>query len=762
MPRANMLKPARLTLPPKLEVPLPVPPKDEAAEAVFAQSFSATQSYGMRGRFERWRLEELGPRQGFDVYRKMRADDAVQASLTMGAAGILSRDWRLEVDDGDEQREEIARVLTYLLKCKLQGSIGGLIKTLCITSKVYGFAPVEKLYGPKTYEGKTYWMLRAYKLREPQSFSVVNDQYGNVQGYIQRTDDGRELPIDPRRMLWYVHQPEQDADYGRSALVAAYIHWWSKKNILPMRNIYIERVAGGFISVQTKEGDVTKLRSKDGISMTKEQKAALDNLVLNSQTSMGVVLPPGYELVMEVPGDTQAFDNAEMSCNKGIARALLQPNLLGFAEQGDYGSRGQSSTQFDAWSLLLDMECNDIANLFNESVIPELVEWNWGSDVEPPKFCFDPLSAEKRKEIAAAWSDAVQKGSVRNTYQDELKTRSLFGYPEREEDEAPAEATDPLSEKNPDSMNHPSNAPQPDPLAAGKPAARRQTSNPLSTARRGARTAYNALSINERAQQIERELFGQLGKQWEDVATQAARMAWESLIAQMKQHLVPTQDIKPFIPSDVRNQLTIGMRNVMELAWSKATRDAARELRTPNLALREDQVLEWLNDNADRFVTDLFDDRMIKVLTQVLANGIASGADISMIIEEAERALKPVLGERAGEGWATATPAQIATAVRTTLTTIYNHGRKAFFEDPRNRGFVQAYRFSAVIDDRTTDVCREMDDKVWPVDDPRWKSHTPPLHFNCRSLLFPITIDDDWEESGPLPKGVQPAPGFGT
>lgn len=42
-------------------------------------------------------------------------------------------------------------------------------------------------------------------------------------------------------------------------------------------------------------------------------------------------------------------------------------------------------------------------------------------------------------------------------------------------------------------------------------------------------------------------------------------------------------------------------------------------------------------------------------------------------------------------------------------------------------------RFDAVLDDRTTELCKSLDGVVRPIDDAFWNSYYPPNHFNCRS-----------------------------
>ena len=50
---------------------------------------------------------------------------------------------------------------------------------------------------------------------------------------------------------------------------------------------------------------------------------------------------------------------------------------------------------------------------------------------------------------------------------------------------------------------------------------------------------------------------------------------------------------------------------------------------------------------------------------------------------------------------------------------------------------VKYYEYVAVIDKRTSDVCLEMDGKVFEVKDSEVGVNTPPLHPNCRSTTIP-------------------------
>jgi SPP1 gp7 family putative phage head morphogenesis protein len=69
---------------------------------------------------------------------------------------------------------------------------------------------------------------------------------------------------------------------------------------------------------------------------------------------------------------------------------------------------------------------------------------------------------------------------------------------------------------------------------------------------------------------------------------------------------------------------------------------------------------------------------------------------------------------------------------RTKITEVMNRGRVAFFQES---GVVDSYQYSAILDDRTSYICEGLHGKIFKAG----SEPIPPLHFNCRSLLIPIT-----------------------
>ncbi len=104
-------------------------------------------------------------------------------------------------------------------------------------------------------------------------------------------------------------------------------------------------------------------------------------------------------------------------------------------------------------------------------------------------------------------------------------------------------------------------------------------------------------------------------------------------------------------------------------------------------------------------------------------------------------------------------PYLFETLYRTQLQTAYSAGRWQANEDPAIQEILWGYEYVAVMDDRTTDLCSELDGQRHAKDDGFWSRFTPPNHHNCRSQIIEIFVDDRLAVPTAIPL-VQPADGF--
>lgn len=66
---------------------------------------------------------------------------------------------------------------------------------------------------------------------------------------------------------------------------------------------------------------------------------------------------------------------------------------------------------------------------------------------------------------------------------------------------------------------------------------------------------------------------------------------------------------------------------------------------------------------------------------------------------------------------------------------------------------VEQFEFVATLDNRTSDICQEMDGKVFKMSEREIGVNVPPLHCNCRSTTVPYFADLGGERASRNLKG---------
>ena len=111
-------------------------------------------------------------------------------------------------------------------------------------------------------------------------------------------------------------------------------------------------------------------------------------------------------------------------------------------------------------------------------------------------------------------------------------------------------------------------------------------------------------------------------------------------------------------------------------------------------------------------------------------------------------------------GYAPEADYRLEAIFRTQTQTAYSAGRVNAWRDPAIDEILWGFEFTAVADDRTTELCQGLDGTRRPKSDPLWVQCTPPLHWNCRSTLIEIFNDEKLAVPTDLPANVTPQAGF--
>jgi SPP1 gp7 family putative phage head morphogenesis protein len=118
--------------------------------------------------------------------------------------------------------------------------------------------------------------------------------------------------------------------------------------------------------------------------------------------------------------------------------------------------------------------------------------------------------------------------------------------------------------------------------------------------------------------------------------------------------------------------------------------------------------------------------------------------------------------EKLESAWGKRDGQRVETIFRTNVQMAYQSGRWAQLQNPEVKATHPYLMYDAVLDSRTTEICRARNGTVLPADDPWWRRNWPPLHFNCRSGVRPLT-EAEARRRGVVqePPSEPPQQGFG-
>lgn len=239
-----------------------------------------------------------------------------------------------------------------------------------------------------------------------------------------------------------------------------------------------------------------------------------------------------------------------------------------------------------------------------------------------------------------------------------------------------------------------------------------------------------------------------------------------------------------------RGKLKSTCRDLLVQSWTLGSDLASNELQRAqgerlSLTVRKARFVSLRDNAAAYFETQSFrmagdaSDQVRKIIQQELQNGIKFGKAIpevrtaiwERLVEKGLTTFAAVMGVETSDPVVSAlndlalpdvedVAPYLNTLVRTNTFEAMNEARYAEFTDPAVADFVEALEYAAVLDGSTTTICRELNGKIYRADSPEWDSLRPPNHFNCRSVLVPVTTIDGWNGQESLPTDVEPAEGF--
>lgn len=702
------------------------------------------------GSIPKYTPDDLIGEKGALIYDKMMRDEQVKAVVKFKRDAITARDFSFIIEDrhagslDETERQRRIDMYTDMVE-HVDGSFTDGLNFI-MKATWQGFSMTEKILHTFEFDGHPFVGLKKLSPKPFHTFEFFVDNFGTISKTEQFIDGARQI-INLGKFVYFVQNPDRDQHYGQSELREAYRSWYSKDIIIRFYNIFMERMATGFLELKPTGNNVIQKGSDD--------YNALRAILGSMQSTSGILLPQGIDLTVHAPKTSDQFEKAITTHDLQIAKALLVPNLLGVTHTGQTGSFSQSETQMEAFLWTLDADAMRLQDAVNEQLFDQLSQINFADGIGP-KFVFKPVSSSKKHEIIKVWLDLVQAGAVEASDSDEEHIRKLMDFPDKGE---------PLDL-------------QPEPEAGGgllptDPNAQPRSQRPTDGEDRDQNFSRAAFS-----RATKRVAISVIDRKTTDIVERFSRASSEALtemVAGIALDIIEHDMGTPGAtkrPQDLvfsareRTKLRRITDDYLKQGWDLGIKHAQDEITKArqvsfkvNMARLGDSAGDYLVSIGFRIVGDISDD-VLKFVQVILANAIKfswtpeqsvakiydrlTTEGIVFIETNAEvtgRTVSEIREAIASSGGETIH--RVKTMVRTSLFESLNEARYSAFTDPELGGFVEALEYSAILDSRTTPICRHLDDRVYPVGADEWDSYRPPNHFNCRSILVPVTTIDE-------------------
>lgn len=684
--------------------------------------------------FIEYNPNQLVKSKGLGIYEIMRKDEQIKMALSTKKSVILSSGWYIEPASPEPIDIEIAEFVEKSFD-QLEGTIEDFLKDTLIALD-YGFSVSEKVwtvfeYGPKEVIGKVGY--HKLKGKNPKDFEFQTDEFGNLEekGLILTVNGNDPLPID--KFVIYTYDKEFSNYYGNSDLNAAYRAWWAKDNIIKLQNIFIEK-----FSVPPIIGQVTN----------KQQTAEMLNIIKNFQASTSIVFPKGsmeLDILETIRNPADIFIPALEYYDRAISRAILVGDRLVAA--GETGAYSQAEVHFKVFKLVAQEQRQRLEEtVMYEQVIRPLVAVNYGENALVPRFKFNAITDEERIELVKTWGDLHQKGVVSTNFETENYIRTALGFPEIEESDIEDDVDDKetIKDESPASSDEDilDEEPKPGDISTNK-------------------NNHVAKFVQREKNKFEKRVdFKQIDKNLTNIEVKTLELMQDALKKQEEQitkvctkKLAKGELTTTWINTGIKLRYIKDQKDAIKAMFDKGYGlggdDVKKEVgpkkfvtAQQGIALTPEQALQYFASKANIIVGNI-NNQITQDLKNVLIVGLREGTSIPELTRRIQEIYQPLVesGEIIQAG-RTLTPYRLEAIIRTNLSDAYAAGRTDLMKDPDLKGFVVGSMFSEILDDRTTQISRDIDGKIIRIDSPNFDKLTYPLHWNDRGVPVPVTKDE--------------------
>lgn len=649
--------------------------------------------------------------QTYAIYDEMVNDDQVSVALQMKKDLVLNSGWDINCQD-EEIKEFFENVLENDTECSFSDQLMEVL-----TAYEYGFSISEKIFKVRDDGMLT---LKRIKTRHPGSWRIETDEKGNISA-LKQYGRSSEVTVEQNSVIHYVNNSRFQNPYGKSDLRSAYAAWFTKRQIIKYYAIYLEKNASPIpvarydknapkSAVDKIFAVIKKFQQKTAIAIPKEIEVEF----LESKNNVGDAYIRGINLF-----------------NMFIGRSMFVPDLMGMSgSETNGGSFALGSEQFKLYAKHIDKRRKEIEAIVNKHIIRPIVLYNFGDVENFPEFKLRPIETDDAHKMATLWLEAV-KGKAYVPSDEEINHfRSIVKFPEGEVirvSEPPPINQPPMDDEPPTDVDDETEieieleAKNTPPTIANDDMEKMKS------------FAYDMPSGNYYKKVDFKKMETSLDNTVNKITSDGKRVVdfiIEDVIEQIrKKRIIETGNLDKLDSIKIKKlkELNTIIRKDLKQQYLDGKRIAQTEIFKSQFA--EPVVDEKFLEILDREIFEYIGKYEYAVSEKVKLRLIAAIKD-GLPLSSVEGVLRNDL-EKLSE-------TSLERFSRTKSTEVFNKGRINFFKDSK---VVSGYQYSAVLDGQTTEICRGLHGKKFVAG----TEPIPPMHFNCRSVLIPITVFEEFE-----------------
>lgn len=634
---------------------------------------------------------------------EMSCHPQISACLHIIKMPIIGANWNIKCDNKDIDdfcTQNVKSIFTSLIRDILTGI-------------EYGFAGLEKRF--EVVDGKI-------RHKKPISLSPAFCQIERKTDFSfvgLRQEFSSEL-IPAEKCIVFTPDMRFMNMKGKLRLKPSYDPWYLYKHNAQFASRFFEKHGTPQTIMDFPEGITHVSNNSDGTPVYRSNEAIASEIGQALRNSSTVTRPASRDKdgnrlwnieLLEAKGK-QAADYVSFLqfLDIEMAKGIFVPELT-FSKGGDTGSYSLGQSHLEVFLMSEQALLDLVAETINNYILPQLVEWNFGTSAPAAMLEFEPLNNQLKSILEDLVIEMV-KGKVIEPDHDWLSEQ--MGIKLQEVTPAPEPKQSVVKPEQPIQI-------QTEKKKSNLPLQLELT--PLGDNLKRIQQVFD-----KREQQFNGLAYNEINKIKDQIEKEVLKIAQSDITPEKKIELI--SQLKPNFKG-YEKEIDKFINGVFRDAETSMTADYGDAVK--GIQVRGAETISKANASI---LAELHSIKVTDLVKLSLLDQIAN-ADLPTVMAIMGQTFQDFIDSK-----------ELQTAGMITVTKNFNVGRQSVAEQSKN---FQGVQISEMLDNSTCPLCREIDGATFDINDPALQEWVTPSHIGCRRTLIYISKD----ETGFVPTGIE-------